>query len=288
MTSFSIVTVVYNDVSHIEETMNSVIRQDYKQIEYILIDGESTDGTKEKIIDYIYSCSDIIVHETKDDRCYLEAINRNFPTLTFKFLSEKDNGIYDAMNKGIDLATNEWINFINCGDKFYSLSVLEQISTKNIQNYDVIYGDMEIIYIDQKIKKIKKTSHDLKKMYALFAHFGHPNCFIKTNILKNNYFDLSYKLASDYDLVYRLYKANLTFVFLDIIVVSFLSGGASDKYAFQSINEALKIALIYNSKNPSIIVKIYLYYFFAILKKIIKLYFPSKLIGVILKLARTI
>lgn len=285
MTNFSVVTVVYNDISHIMETMNSVIGQSYKQIEYILIDGGSTDGTKEKIIDHISSCANITLEASKDERYYLEAIHKDHSSITFKFLSEKDKGIFDAMNKGIDLATGNWINFLNCGDRFYSLDVLQQMSNRDLQNYDVLYGDLEVLYLDQKTKIIKKTSHDLKKLYALFAYFGHPNCFVKTKILKSNLFDPKYHLSADYDLIYRLYQKDYRFGFTDIVVATFLSCGASDKKANQSLKEALDIALKYNEENKKVWIKIYLFYWFARFKKVIKLSTPSFFGKLLLKMA---
>lgn len=274
MTSFSVVTVVYNDISHIIETMDSVIRQSYKQIEYILIDGGSTDGTKEKIIEHISSCADITLEESQDGQFYLEATHKDCPNLTFKFLSERDKGIFDAMNKGVALAANNWINFINCGDRFYNYDVLEQISDRKFQDCDVLYGNLEVVYLDQKTKIIKKTSRDLKKLCALFAYFGHPNCFVKTKVLKSNLFDLKYHLSADYDLIYRLYQKGYHFGFTDVIIATFLSGGASDKKSNQSLKEALDIALFYNKQDKKTQIKIYLFYWVAKLKKIIKIWFP--------------
>lgn len=128
----SIITIVYNDKNHIKETMDSVIYQDYPCIEYIIIDGASSDGTKEKIESKIQSLSHITkeeetFQENTKSRFYLEAIHKNNPHFTFKFLSQKDSGIYDAMNKGIDLATGEWCNFMNCGDRFYSHSTIREL-----------------------------------------------------------------------------------------------------------------------------------------------------------------
>lgn len=133
----SVVSVVYNDVAHIVETMDSVVGQDYPQIEYIIIDGASNDGTREKIMEYIASCADIDSKdnvdskkcEEQDDRIYLEATHRE-KNLHFKFLSERDSGIYDAMNKGIDLATGQWCNFMNCGDRFYSNNTILELFTR--------------------------------------------------------------------------------------------------------------------------------------------------------------
>lgn len=286
MTDFSIVTVVYNDVLHIKETMGSVVNQNYKEVEYILIDGGSTDGTKEAILEHISLCSEITLEEAENDRCYLEAIHKEYPTFTFKFLSEKDKGIYDAMNKGISLATKEWINFLNCGDKFYNSNVLEEISKIDIDKYDVLYGDLNVCYIDQKIEIIKKTSRNLSKLYALFSNFGHPNCFVKTQLHKKNYFNIYYKLAADYDLVYRLHKQGKRFGFVDIVITTFESGGASDTKSNESLKEALKIAIDNSVSWIDIFSKIYPFYSYAKIKKIIKKYFPKKISTHILKLAK--
>ena len=111
----SVVTVSYNAVSVIEQTIFSVINQTYPNVEYIIIDGGSTDGT----VDIIKKYADKITY----------------------WVSEPDKGIYDAMNKGIELATGEWINFMNAGDSFYSFSILELIFGQTIFSNDIIYGD---------------------------------------------------------------------------------------------------------------------------------------------------
>ena len=111
----SIVTVTYNSVHNIEETILSVINQTYQNIEYIIIDGGSVDGTMN------------IVKKYKNSIDYI--------------VSEKDNGIYDAMNKGIQIASGKWINFLNSGDTFYNKKVIENISFKNYENHVIIYGN---------------------------------------------------------------------------------------------------------------------------------------------------
>lgn len=127
----SIITVVYNDIAHIVETLDSVTTQDYPQIEYIIIDGASSDGTREKIMEYIASNADVDSRENTESqsRIYLEATHRE-KNFTFKFLSEADSGIYDAMNKGIYLATGEWCNFMNCGDRFYNSHTILELFTR--------------------------------------------------------------------------------------------------------------------------------------------------------------
>ncbi|WP_394908833.1 glycosyltransferase [uncultured Helicobacter sp.] len=123
----SIITVVYNDTTHIIETMESVIYQTYPHIEYILIDGASSDGTTQSIESKIASLASITHRRESKDSLYLEAQLDSNPHFCFKFLSERDSGIYDAMNKGIDLATGEWCNFMNCGDRFFSSQSVSEL-----------------------------------------------------------------------------------------------------------------------------------------------------------------
>lgn len=127
----TVITVVFNDKQHIENTICSVINQTYKNIEYIIIDGGSTDGTME------------IVKKYKNSLDYI--------------ISEKDNGIYDAMNKGIKLASGKWINFLNSGDTFNNKKVIEKISFSKFQKNTIIYGNAKIFNIKKKFLKVLKA-----------------------------------------------------------------------------------------------------------------------------------
>ena len=130
----SIITVVFNGEKYLEETIQSVINQTYSNVEYIIIDGGSTDGT----IDIIKKYEDKIDY----------------------WVSEKDKGIYDAMNKGIDLATGDWQNFLNAGDSFVDNNVLEKIFTTNLENITLVYGD--IIAIRENGQKLNVNAIELK------------------------------------------------------------------------------------------------------------------------------
>jgi len=115
----SIVTVVYNRVNQLEETILSVLNQQFDKFEYIIIDGGSTDGT----IDLIRKYEDRIAY----------------------WISEKDKGIYDAMNKGIDAAKGKWINFMNCGDRFMP-DALSSVFSEDHNGADIVFGDTIIRY----------------------------------------------------------------------------------------------------------------------------------------------
>jgi glycosyltransferase involved in cell wall biosynthesis len=130
----SIITVVYNGIEFLEETIKSVISQTYPNIEYIIVDGGSKDGT-------------------------LDIIKKYEEHIT-KWISEPDKGIYDAMNKGIDLATGDWQNFLNAGDRFVDNDVLEKIFTTNLKNITLVYGN--IIAIRENGQTLNVNAIELK------------------------------------------------------------------------------------------------------------------------------
>lgn len=174
----TIVTVVYNGIDSIEETILSVINQDYTDKEYIIIDGGSTDGTIEIIKKY----------ETRIDH----------------WISEKDKGIYDAMNKGIIMANGEWVNFMNSGDYFFDYRTLSTIFSNISINSSirVLYGS--VCFFNNN-KLIVKQSRPLKSI-KLEMPICHQSMLTRAAFLKSYLFDLKYKFASDYDQLYKIYN----------------------------------------------------------------------------------
>jgi glycosyltransferase involved in cell wall biosynthesis len=166
----SIVTVVYNGEQYLENTILSILNQNYENIEYIIIDGASSDKTIEIIKKY-------------EDR------------ITY-WVSEKDNGIYDAMNKGINVATGTFINFMNAGDSFFSNNVLTNIS-KEMMSHDneIIYGNVVyehqdgILFIDDKSRKKQANIYEI----------NHQSCFYKLNLHKKyGLYSLKYPISADF------------------------------------------------------------------------------------------
>lgn len=196
----TVVTVVYNGAEFLEETIKSVIKQTYDNVEYIIVDGGSTDATL-----------DII-------RKYEHAIDY--------WVSEPDKGIYDAMNKGIDLGNGEWINFMNAGDYFFDACILEQVFEKSayLQCFDVIYGDHEVRY-PNKTKKVK--GGDVKNLWK-GSQFCHQSAFVRLNNHKVSKFNLYKKVASDYDFFATIKKRKSNFCRVFFMVSSVSSGGVSD------------------------------------------------------------
>ena len=180
----SVVTVCYNAVDCIEQTMLSVLDQTYHDIEYIIIDGGSTDGT----VDIIKKYADRLAY----------------------WISEPDKGIYDAMNKGIAVATGDYINFMNAGDTFRDQS--------SIYTYvDVIKPESEIIYGDVIIKYHSRFQYRKPIWLDHLSEclpFCHQSVIVKTGLLRDRQFDTSYRILGDYDFFYSCYKRGLCFQYI--------------------------------------------------------------------------
>lgn len=188
----TIITVVYNGVREIGQTICSVVGQDYPNLEYIIVDGASSDGT----ID--------VINQYKDEISLI--------------ISEPDYGIYDAMNKAISHANGRWINFMNCGDSFASNDVISQIFDKSIDpKYDVIYGDTIFVYpkISLYIRADKLNTLTYK------MPFCHQSVFVMSELLSETKFCAKYKIAADYNLFYSLYKDNHKFLYKSIPVSNY-------------------------------------------------------------------
>lgn len=223
----TIVTVSYNAVDCIEETILSVINQDYPNLEYIVIDGGSTDGTV-----------DII---------------KKYETKISYWISESDKGLYDAMNKGIVAGTGEWINFRNCGDLFVEKSSLSKLFEQDVDP-DVMVLHADSYRIDGEFYYLGKPSSlsNYKKTMPLV----HPATFVRLSLHKKMLFNLKYKVSADYDLIYRCIEKGYKFEYRPIVIVSFPFGGYSDVNWRTSIQNGLDI----RGYNTSFIKKIYGYY----------------------------
>ena len=196
----SIITVSYNSVSTIEQTIQSVLNQSYKNIEYIIIDGGSTDGT-------------------------IDIIKKYESKLNY-WISEPDKGIYDAMNKGIKLANGEYIGLIN-SDDWYTPTAIENIVNEiqfiGKENVDILCGN-QIYYYNDKNNYIAKSDYtQLKDNMSIY----HPTCFVKNDIYKKRLYSLKYKIAGDYDYFLWCYVNNYKFHYLDRIIANFRAGGIS-------------------------------------------------------------
>ena len=200
----SVITVSFNEEGNILTTLQSVKDQIYPNIEYIVIDGNSEDKT-------------------------LELIKR-FESSISTLLSEKDDGLYDAMNKGIQLANGEWIIFLNCGDKFVNnktlLNIIESLQKENDQ--DIVYGNALVCMPGKcKIEEKSYSHHNLKKYPSL----RHGACLIKSDYHKANLYETSRKdlgFALDYLFLFKSYQNNRNFKKLELTFIEYLEEGVSN------------------------------------------------------------
>ncbi|MEM0333513.1 MAG: glycosyltransferase family 2 protein, partial [Candidatus Aenigmatarchaeota archaeon] len=183
----SVITVTFNSASTIETTIHSLLCQTYKNVEFIIIDGLSTDRTLD-IINYYRNKIDI-------------------------FISEKDNGIYDAMNKGIGLATGDVISILNSDDMYANSSLLEVVANAFKRNQiDCLYGDL--IYVNRintnKILRYWKSREFKENLFCTGWHPPHPTFFVKNECYqKYSSFNLDFKIAADYELMLRFLEKYL-------------------------------------------------------------------------------
>jgi glycosyltransferase involved in cell wall biosynthesis len=195
----TVITIVLNAVEVIERTLRSVTGQDYPNLEYIVVDGLSTDGTLDLIEKY-----------------------RNDITA---LVSGKDGGIYPAMNKGADMATGEWILYMNGGDVFMGNDVITRtFAGRDWASVDVIYGDG--VFTHEGVRVVARapdavTLHDGND-------FSHQSTFIRAALQKEYRFDVNERVAADYDLFLRLYKAGKVFRRVDVVASEFFTGGFSN------------------------------------------------------------
>lgn len=208
----SVVTVCYNAADTIERTMLSVLNQTYHDIEYIIIDGGSTDGT----VDIIRKYADKIAY----------------------WVSEPDKGIYDAMNKGIKVATGEWINFMNAGDTFKSSSVTEFIFQNDFfDRTGVVFGDT--VFKCKNKQKIVRFGDD---PHHKIMPSCHQSIFCRRNLLVKKPFDLKYKIAADYNLFFQLRQMNVGFQYIQIVIAVYdATDGISSRNEWSTQKEMLEI-----------------------------------------------
>lgn len=212
----SIVTVCYNAVDSIEATLESVLNQVYDNIEYIVIDGGSTDGT----VDIIKKYSDRIAY----------------------WISERDNGIFDAMNKGIDIASGNYINFMNSGDIFVSEYTINTVVNylKSNSYFDVVYGSTQIVR-NQKLINLQPSPFFTK--YNKFRPMGicHQSIFTRGQLCKIFRFNPKFRLSADYDMIKRIFESGAKFGRLLIPVAKFDLQGISNNNWTDRLKEEAEI-----------------------------------------------
>ncbi len=222
----SVITVVHNNVKDIERTMLSVLEQSYPNIEYLIIDGLSTDGTLEVIKKY----QDRIV-----------------------YLSEKDKGIYDAMNKGLAIATGDYVLFMNSGDEIYSPDTVTKVFSTS-EDADIYYGETEMIGDRGESLGQRRHRAPAKFSWRSFKYgmnVSHQAIYIKRSLSEP--YDRRYHLSADIDWIIRAAKKARKIVKVDGYVAKYLVGGMSKQKHRQSLRERFQIMKRYYGLVPTLV-----------------------------------
>jgi len=237
----TIITVCYNSAAHIEDAINSVLEQDYADIEHIVIDGNSNDGTQRILEKY----NDKLAHWT----------------------SEPDHGIYDAMNKGIKKATGDVIGILNSDDFYFDNQVISKVAKAfSDHSTEAVFGDL--IFVDPKdINRTVRTYSSKNWHPDKFARGympAHPTFFVKKEFYeKHGLFETDYEIAADYEMLIRLlYVYQLKYTYLPIKMVKMRKGGVSSNGIKSNIilnNEIIRACRKHGIKTNAL--KIYPKYF---------------------------
>lgn len=213
----SIITVVYNAADCLQETIESVINQTYQNIQYILIDGKSTDQTLsiikqyEKYIDY--------------------------------WISESDKGLYDAMNKGISLSDGQLIGILNAGDRYESQTIATLVKQYQKQNQPTIFTGNCCVLSEKRDRYILESGHPQKLPLRMIPHAA---IFVNKAVYESQgLFDIKLKIASDFDFLCRCYQSNIAFYFINETLVTTDPRGISGNY-YKTEWDYAQVRLRYN------------------------------------------
>ena len=209
MDKVTVVTVCYNAETVIESTMRSVCMQDYPDLEYLVIDGASEDKTNK--------IARTVSNEFQENKSH-----------QIRIISEKDKGIYDAMNKGIDLATGEWIIFMNAGDEFPDPDTISTVFSHfdSFKMMNGVYGDTVRVRDGKEVFVEGRPLAEIKDGFPL--PFCHQSIFVRRSLLQKFHFDLRYRQAGDYNFFVQAYLDGNEFYHVNVVVSRYLMGGLSE------------------------------------------------------------
>lgn len=202
----SIITITYNSARTLADTIESVLSQDYQNIEYIIIDGLSKDNTLSIIQSYASKYPD-----------------------TIKWISEKDNGIYDAMNKGIRMAAGDVIGILNSDDIFTDNQVLSDIAAAFDENVDAVFGNLHFVKADNPYSVVRIWQGSPYRSFSSGWHPAHPTFYVRKEIYEQyGVFDTSFDVSADFELMLRLIeKYRIRTKYINRYMVRMRVGGES-------------------------------------------------------------
>lgn len=231
MVKISVVTVCFNSAKTIERTIKSVLNQSYKNVEYIIIDGGSTDGTL-----------DII---------------RKYESRIYYWVSEPDKGIYDAMNKGMQRAAGDLIEFLNSDDWFEDGALQKVADAWNRERADVYFGDYYFVFADGTCEHKHVLKDDYEKLpYEM--KLNHQATFIRREVALKHPFNLGYRIAADYDQLQKLYYEKASFAYIEgtPLACFMKDGGITDSQVNRTRIEDLRVirknAKMHKNESPEI------------------------------------
>ncbi|MCL2074437.1 MAG: glycosyltransferase [Marinilabiliaceae bacterium] len=239
--TISVITVVLNGIETIERTIESVINQTYNNIEYIIIDGGSNDGTQDLLKKYESRVSTII--------------------------SEPDNGLYDAMNKGLKIASGDYLWFINSGDEIAEIETTQKIF-ENQEFADVYYGETIMINRNNQIIGKRRLTPPKKLTWKSLRNgmlISHQSIIVAKN--KSDFYNINYKFSADYEWVLLVLKNSAKIVNTNMILSKFLDGGLTKKNIIKGLKERFKIMCKYYGVFSTVLfhipigIRFFFYYF---------------------------
>ena len=220
----TIISVSYNCVNDVKKTIKSLENQTYKEFEYLVIDGNSSDGTGEKVREYQHLFNNMTV------------------------ISEPDSGIYDAMNKGASKANGKYIFFLNFGDCFYDKSVLESIANEMKSNADIYYGDIEK---DGNVVTQKNKATLFNCIYREYM-ICHQSIFAKRELIRKYPFDLQYKLCADRDWLIKVLQGKHNIEYVNKTICRYdTTGQSSNPQKF--MQESKLVSTKYGGKKAEVV-----------------------------------
>ena len=221
MDKISVITIVFNNAKQIRQTIESFLSQTWAEKELIVIDGGSTDGTAE------------IIKEYSDKIAY--------------WCSEPDNGIYDALNKGISHCNGDWINVLNCGDYFVSPTSIEEVFSNELSDVDVVYGDS--IEYGKGAQHLIQSSEDTSLMEYIPV-YRHGSSFVRTSVQKRFLYEpektAKFGYALDWYMIHKMYKNGIRFKRVNVVIEMYQKDGVSAN-PLQNIKYNHRIACESNS-----------------------------------------